>query len=204
MFNARGFISISFVLLAMNACASYDKRHVEYGTPQNYANASTIDGVTLATEPFDTEAKVRATFDENLLAKDYYPIRVMLENNSNGRILVLRETVELKDQNGQVYRPVEAAVVAEDFEDNEIAYALLGFGIFSYASAKDANLERQADYSAKQMPPSQVIPSGRKRSAFLYFKLPKNVDLGSFSLLIEVEHMDDQKVTKFDLPPNAR
>ena len=102
MFNARSFISISLVLFAMNACASYDKQHVDYGTSQDYANTSTIDGVTLAAEPFDTEVKVKETFDENLLAKDYYPIRVMLENNSNGRILVLRETVELIDRNGQV------------------------------------------------------------------------------------------------------
>ena len=203
MLNARGFISISIAFLALSACASYDKRHVDYGTPQDYANTSTIDGVTLAAEPFDTEAKVKETFDENLLAKDYYPIRVMLENNSNGRILVLRETVELIDLNGQVYRPVEAAVVAEDFEDSEMAYALLGFGVFSYASAKDANLERQADYSAKQMPPSQLIPSGRKRGAFLYFRLPKDVDLSSCRLRLEVEHMDDQKVTQFDLQTNA-
>ena len=198
MLRVRALISVFLVGFAAYACASYDKHHVDYGTVKDYSNSNTLDGVTLAAEPLVSEARVTAVFDENLLAKDYYPIKVMLQNDSDGRVLVLRETVELRDSKGRVYRPVEATVVAEDFEDSEVAY-MLG-GIFSYASAKDANLERQADYSKKEMPPLQVIPPGRKRGSFLYFKLPRYV-VGSSSLRLEVEHMEDQRLTVLTVQP---
>ena len=198
MLRVRALISVFLVGFAAYACASYDKHHVDYGTVKDYSNSNTLDGVTLAAEALISEARVTAVFDEYLLAKDYYPIKVMLQNDSDGRVLVLRETVELRDSKGRVYRPVEATVVAEDFEDSEVAY-MLG-GIFSYASAKDANVERQADYSKKEMPPLQVIPPGRKRGSFLYFKLPRYV-VASSSLRLEVEHMEDQRLTVLTVQP---
>ena len=199
MLRVRALISVFLVGFTAYACASYDKHHVDYGTVKDYSNSNTLDGVTLAAEPLVSEARVTAVFDEYLLAKDYYPIKVMLQNDSDGRVRVLRETVELRDSKGWVYRPVEATVVAEDFEDSEVAYALLG-GVFSYASARDANLERQVDYSKKEMPPLQVIPPGRKRGSFLYFKLPRYV-VGSSSLRLEVEHMEDQRLTVLTVQP---
>ncbi len=198
MLRVRALISVFLVGFAAYACASYDKHHVDYGTVKDYSNSNTLDGVTLAAEPLVSEARVTAVFDEYLLAKDYYPIKVMLQNDSDGRVLVLRETVELRDSKGRVYRPVEATVVAEDFEDSEVAY-MLG-GIFSYASARDANLERQVDYSKKEMPPLQVIPPGRKRGSFLYFKLPRYV-VASSSLRLELEHMEDQLLTILTVQP---
>ena len=36
--------------------------------------------------------------------------------------------------------------MASDFEKNKMAYALLGFGIFSYMSAEDANEKMRADW----------------------------------------------------------
>ncbi len=199
MLRVRALISVFLVGFAAYACASYDKHHVDYGTVKDYSNSNTLDGVTLAAEPLVSEVRVTAVFDEYLLAKDYYPIKVMLQNDSDGRVRVLRETVELRDSKGWVYRPVEATVVAEDFEDGEVAYGMLN--VFSYASARDANLERQADYSKKEMPPSQVIPPGRKRGSFLYFKLPKDVDVRSSSLRLEVEHMEDQRLTVLTVQP---
>jgi hypothetical protein len=202
MLRVRALISVFLVGFAAYACASYDKHHVDYGTVKDYSNSNTLDGVTLAAEPLVSEARVTAVFDENLLAKDYYPIKVMLQNDSDGRVRVLRETVELRDSKGRVYRPVEATVVAEDFEDSGVAYGMLGgvFFYFLYASATDANLERQADYSKKEMPPLQVIPPGQKRGFFLYFKLPRYV-VGSSSLRLEVEHMEDQRLTVLTVQP---
>ena len=200
MLRARAIAPLVFVGLTTFACASYDKHHVDYGTVSDYSNFDTLDGVTLAAEPLVSEARVTAVFDENLLAKDYYPIQVMLRNDSDGKVLVPRETVELRDSKGRIYRHVDATVVADDFENSEVAYGMLG-GVFSYASAKDANRERQADYSRKEMPPSQVVPPGRKRGSFLYFKLPKDIDLRLSSLHVEVEHLEDQRITQLTVQP---
>ena len=203
MLNAHGLISIFFATLTVTACASHDKRHVDYGISADYTNITTIDEVTLAAEPLISEEQVREIFDANLVSENYYPVRLILENGSNNRILILRESVELTDPNGLVHRPIEAAIVAEDFENSEIAYGVLGFGVFSYASAKDANLERQADYSEKQMPPSMVLMPGRKRGAFLYFKLPNDLSISSCRLRLNVEPLNSDKEIQLEVPLNA-
>jgi hypothetical protein len=72
-----------------------------------------------------------------------------------------------------------AVVVAEAVEDNAIAYGLLGFGIFSYASAQEANKERTADYQAKELVEAKIVAPGADHGAFVYFKLPQGVDPNS-------------------------
>ncbi|MCP4328048.1 MAG: hypothetical protein GY791_06380 [Alphaproteobacteria bacterium] len=191
-------------LISLSACASYDKQHVDYADSSAYVSTVTVEGITLSAEPYDTEAEVVSAFDEPLNEKGYYPIRVHLNNGSQDRIIVLRETVELESPKGQTFRPVGAAVMADDFEDDAVAYALLGFGIFSYASAKDANKEREADYHAKEIPESRIIAPGSSLGAFVYFQLPEGVDINSCTLRGTVEHMDGGGVTSFELPFGQR
>jgi hypothetical protein len=190
----------SIISLTLGACASYEQKHVEYGALQLYANSVTMNDITLAADPYDTEAKVIEAFDENLLEKGYYPIKVLVENGSDNRIMIFRESVELQDANGYSYRPVSASVMADDFEDNKIAYALLGFGIFSYMSADDANKERTADYEAKNLGDSQIIPAGRSRGAFVYFQLPQGANVNASRLFLDVEHLENNETTRLELP----
>jgi hypothetical protein len=158
-----------------------------------------MNDITLAADPYDTEAKVIEAFDENLLEKGYYPIKVLVENGSDNRIMIFRESVELQDANGYSYRPVSASVMADDFEDNKIAYALLGFGIFSYMSADDANKERTADYEAKDLAETQIIPAGRSRGAFVYFQLPQGTNVNASHLFLDIEHLDTNEITRLEL-----
>lgn len=193
-------VAISAMLMTLGACASYDKSHVDYGKATTYKSTLTIDEITLAAEPYDTKAEVVGAFDENLTEMGYYPVRVLLQNDTQDRLLVLRDTVELSNPSGQTFRPVGAAVMADDFEDNAMAYALLGFGIFSYASAKDANKERELDYANKELPETRVVAPGTRLGAFVYFNLPAGVDINSTILHVTVERMGGGGTTVFEIP----
>ena len=188
------------MLMTLGACASYDKSHVDYGNVTTYKSTLTIDEITLAAEPYDTKAEVVGAFDENLIEEGYYPVRILLQNDSQYRLLVQRDSVELRSPSGQIFRPVGAAVMADDFEDDAMTYALLGFGFLSYTSAKDANKERELDYANKELPETRVIAPRSRLGAFVYFKLPDGTDVNSSTLRMAVERMDGGGPTEFELP----
>ena len=199
MFDVRTFGTAIVAFLPLVACASYEQKHVAYGAPELYVNSVTVNDITLSADPYDTEAEVVEAFDENLLEKGYYPIKVLVENGSDSRIMIFRESVELQDASGYSYRTVSASVMADDFEDNKMAYALLGFGIFSYMSADEANRERAADYEAKNLADTQIIPAGRSRGAFVYFQLPQGTNVNASHLFLDIEHLDTNEITRLEL-----
>jgi hypothetical protein len=59
------------------------------------------------------------------------------------------------------------------FEHNKMAYALLGFGIFSYMSAEKANKKMLEDWSGKELPAEKVLFPGRKSHGVVYLYLGK-------------------------------
>ena len=61
--------------------------------------------------------------------------------------------------------------MVEKFEHNKISYALLGFGIFSYMSAEEANKKMLNDWSEKELPAEKVLIPSRKTHGVVYFQL---------------------------------
>ena len=79
--------------------------------------------------------------------------------------------------------------MSQDLEKNKMAYALLGFGIFSYMSADEANKKMESDWRDKELPEQLIIPQGRKANAFVYFKLKDGQSLKGDKLIVEVEKL---------------
>jgi hypothetical protein len=183
----------------LTGCASYEHKPVNYQSAESGGHAVTVDGVTVAAEAFDTKGETVAAFDEDLTEEGIVPVQVLVRNGTAGNILVQRETVQLVDAEGQVHRPVPAVVVAEAVEDNAMAYALLGFGIFSYASAQEANKERTADYQSKELDEAKIVAPATEHGAFVYFKLPKGIDANSGSLRLQVQHVGSNEVSAVEL-----
>jgi hypothetical protein len=52
-----------------------------------------------------------------------------------------------------------------------MAYALLGFGIFSYMSAEEANKKMRSDWTAKELPREKVLIPNRKTHGVVYFDM---------------------------------
>ncbi len=112
-----------------------------------------------------------------------------MNNESADSQLVMKADIELIDSAGNVRKPVPANVVVEKFKHNKMAYEL-GFGIFSYTSADDANKKMVGDLSNKELPAEKVLLQNRKTYGALYFDLgPGLKTLPNATLIVPIHNM---------------
>jgi hypothetical protein len=195
----RTLVLWAAALLAVAGCASYEHKAVNYQAAELNGNGKTVDGVTVSAEAFETKEETVGSFDEDLTEAGIVPVQLAVRNDTAGNVLIERNSIELLDARGQVHRPIPAVVVAEAVEDNAMAYGLLGFGIFSYASAQEANKERTADYEAKELDEAKILTPASHDGAFVYFKLPKGVDANSCRLKLQVQHVGTAHISSFEI-----
>jgi hypothetical protein len=179
------FIAAPIFVLAAG-CASYDAKTVNVQKPSVYAAHMVGDGFEIGAEAFDTDAKTKAAFDEKLVRKGVYPVQVVIENTSDKSLLIVRDQIELSGAVTNAVRPMSSTEVAEEVEANAIAHAIFGFGILSYAAAENANDEREADYTNKQLPQELVVRPGRMNGGFVFFRLPRGEKLAGKKLIVPV------------------
>jgi len=159
------------LVTGLSACASHEIRPMTPQPTGAYQLRQTAGGVEIAVDPMTTKAKAEAAFTIDLTEQGYAPILLVMENRSSDNVLVLKDAIELVDSRGNLRRPVTAEVMVEKFEHNKIAYALLGFGIFSYMSAEEANKKMRADWSSKELPAEKALLPNRKLHGVVYFDL---------------------------------
>lgn len=196
----KQLMMITMIAVLASGCATYKAGVTHAMSPSQYGNYVVADnGVEAAADLYTGEAKVKSGFYIDVNSEGYYPIQVILRNGSDSRILLPKESVRIVDSNGHEYRPVPGAVMADEFEKNKMAYALLGFGIFSYMSADDANQKMRADWLGKELGPDTLIDAGRSDSGFAYFKMPKGVKPNGMKLQLEVEALETSTRTPIEL-----
>jgi hypothetical protein len=157
--------------------------------PEVYAANYDYGTFAVGAEIYDTDAKTQAAFDQKLVRKGIYPVQIALKNKSENNLFVMRDQIELDSNVANSIRPMSAAEVAEEVEANAMAHAIFGFGIFSYAAAKDANEEREADYAGKQIAEEWIIRPGRTSGGFVFFRLGDGERADGRKLVIPVEDM---------------
>lgn len=193
-------ILISLIILSMDlfGCATYQAKTISVNPIEGYASSTKKEGIYFAAEPFDTSVKAKDAFYADVTSYGYYPVQLIFKNANPDKILVLRETVEL-ESGGTVHRPVRSSNMYNELEHNKMAYALLGFGIFSYMSAEEANRKMESDWREKEMPEQLVVLPGRTSHGFVYFKLPTGTSLRGSKVKVEAEKMGEKKLVGLDV-----
>jgi len=163
------------VVVGLFGCASHEIKPLAPQPIDAYVIRQNVNNVTIAAEPFNTREKVEKVFTIDLTEEGYVPVLSVMENQSGDNILLLRDEIELVDSGGNVLKHVPANVMVEKFEKNKMAYALLGFGIFSYMSAEEANKKMKSDWSSKEMPAEKVLIPYRRTHGVVYFELGKGL-----------------------------
>lgn len=173
--------------LVITACASHDVKTVNLLAPTSYAANASYEEVDVGADAYDSDAKTKAAFDEKLVRKGIYPVQVSIQNKSERSLLIVRSEIELAGPVTNAIRPMNSVEVAEAVENNAMAEAIFGFGILSYAAAKDANSEREADYANKQLPQELIIRPGRMGGGFVFFRMPTGEKLAGKTLRVPVQ-----------------
>lgn len=183
-------VMVSLLTVGLVGCASHEIRPLSPQPIDAYLLKQTVAGITVAAEPLATKEKAQAAFTLDLGEQGYAPILVVMENRSADNVLLLKDNIELVDSQGNVRKPVPANVMAEKFEHNKMAYALLGFGIFSYMSADEANKKMREDWNSKELPAEKVVIPNRKVHGVVYFQLgPGLATLPNATLRIPLQNV---------------
>src|SRR5437764_5613538 len=165
-------VSVAFLLyFTLWGCASHEIRALNPDAIDTYRNQTKQAGVTVAADSFNTKQKVEMAFTMDLNEQGFVPILLVMENQTADNFHLLKDDIELVDSRGNIQKPVPANIMVEKFEHNKIAYALLGFGIFSYMSAEEANRKMFNDWSSKELPAEKVLIPSRKSQGVVYFNL---------------------------------
>ena len=159
-------LSMTFV-----GCASHDIRQIAPDSIGAYQIQANESGVVVAADPFSTKEKAESAFTLDLAEQGFVPVLLVLENRTKDNVLLIKDDIELTDSRGNIRKPVSANIMVSKFEHNKMAYALLGFGIFSYMSAEDANKKMLEDWSSKELPAEKVLLPGRKTHGVAHFYL---------------------------------
>ena len=193
------FLLISmFLFLIFSSCATYKTQIVETKPIQEYKNKQTIGNITIVVEPFDTSQKIKSAFYIDTSQKNIYPIQIIVENNGKDEIVWEKDKIKLIYKEGDVYKPVNSQYVVNKFKHDEIAYALLGFGIWSYMSAQQANEKMRADWQEKELPEEKIILPDKKISGFVFFETKKH--LSGCKIEIEIKNLKTSEKFLFSIP----
>lgn len=182
-----------FCWLSIDGCASYQYGIVEIRPTEQYPSRVTADGISMAADLCDSKEKAESAFYVDVTSEGFYPINLIFRNDTKDRVIISRDTVELIDATGNTNRPVRYNVMFSAFEKSKIAYALLGFGIFSYMSAEDANRKMESDWRRKEIPEQLIIQAGRKADGFVYFRLPQGKSPRGGKLILEAESLETKQ-----------
>ncbi len=192
-------IFLFIFLFGVGGCASYKHGKINVRSVDSYMHCINSEGISVAADSYDSTEKAKEGFYIDTTSEGFYPINLIIQNNTGDRIIILRETIELIDVNENTYNPIRSTVMAETFEHNKMAYALLGFGIFSYASAEEANRKMASDWKEKELPDQLIILDRRKKNGFLYFQLPKGQTTKGYKLKLEVEKLSTKEVIPLEI-----
>jgi len=186
-------IQILFTLISallFSGCASYKGGAVDYRTATQFANTQSVAAVQIGAEAMTNVDRIKEMFYVDVTEKGYFPIEIAIDNSGDSKVLIEKDVMELHLSGGGIIHPISVSAMTDEFEHNKMAYALLGFGIFSYMSADDANKKMAADWSSKELTKELIVGPGRKSSGFIYVKLPNGERPTGLELVVSVEHLD--------------
>jgi hypothetical protein len=189
------WLAVVICIFVSSGCASYKGGARQYRDATEFGSVYRENGISVAAEALTESDRIKAGFYENLMEKDYYPIEVVVKNGTDQRLLVQKDQIELASRFGRTIRRTQAQAMTEEFEHNKMAYALLGFGIFSYMSADEANKKMASDWTAKELPRELIVNPNRNASGFIYVKMPKGEKPTDMELRVPVENLETKAVS---------
>ena len=198
--KSRLFILIILTLLfGLVSCATYKATQIVVRPIDEYTIRTKADGITCAADPYDTPEKAKQGFYVDTTSQGFYAINLILLNETDDRVMILRDAVELVDSDGNAHRSVRADIMIDALESSPLAYAFFGFGIWSAMSAEEANKKMAADWRDKEIPDNMIISPGQKTNGFVYFQLPKGKVPKGCTLRFEAEQLESRERVPVEL-----
>jgi hypothetical protein len=188
----RVFLLLLLLAQATHA-ADYKIKIVEVKPIESYPAQASAGGVTIAIDPYSTDAKSATAFDvKNLNSRGYFPVHIIVKNETSSYLTIRTRNVLLFTPEGEQLYSTPAAIVVDN---------LSRAGITRKEPAKSDNPEESQkgsplmDFTSKELVAASIDP-GAVIDGFLFFfteKRKKNILAGSSIYIPRVEEEGTKK-----------
>ena len=156
-------------LLPPLGCARHIPTPIPVKPTETYPVHRDAGGLSIAAEPYDTEAKVRA-FGSSNLPHRFTPILLVVENKEPEKLHFHRGNARLVCADGALLDTVSALAMYEQLRDSPSSSGEFVTGSGHYALLLDNNDRKRTDWMAKEFPAETILTNGRRTAGFLYFR----------------------------------
>lgn len=171
----------SIILLLVTAfawSAEYQVKIVKVLPIESYAARATVQGITVAADPYPTDEKSFTAFDvKDLNSRGYFPVHVIIRNSTENFLSLKTRNVVLVTATGRAYTTSATVVVGDVFKGGQ-----------SISMKKGSPL---IDFTEKELTSRQIMPE-KVVNGFLFFyssEPKKNLFVGSTLRIPQI--MDD-------------
>jgi hypothetical protein len=183
----KSLISILWILLweTFLLAADYQVKTVKILPLESYPSRISKGGVTIAADPYLTDEKSFSAFDiRDLNSRGYFPVHVILKNDSQMSLTMRTREITLITAYGQQLYTTPAAIVVEDVLKSGLGkkFPLIKSHSKSLSTQSGSPL---SDFAGKEIA-NKIIEPGTAADGFLFFftPTPKRNPLKDGSLII--------------------
>ena len=193
MKNVMRLFILSLLFAQASQAADYKIKIVEVKPIESYPAQTSVSGITIAADPYSTDAKSATAFDvKNLNSRGFFPVHVIIKNETTSYLTIRTRNVLLFTPEGEQLYSTPAAIVVDN---------LSRAGITRREPTKSDNpedtqkLSPLMDFSNKELVVASLNP-GAVVDGFLFFfteKRKKNILAGSSLFIPRVEEEGTKK-----------
>jgi hypothetical protein len=195
------------LVLGIAGCATLKQSEINTYDGKGRLNRKTAEGISVAADPYHARQKAKSGFAVDVTSKGFLPVELTFENETDEPVRVLKQTIQLSDGDGSVFRPVGSGTMWNRFKKNPVARLVafssvsIALGVASYVHAVLSNRKLKVDWRRKEIPDQLIIPPGRTVNGFVYFKLPDDRATTVSKLCLESERLTSGRKVPFELVP---
>ena len=187
----RMFLVLLLFIQALSA-ADYRIRIVDVKPIESYPARASVGGITIAANPYATDKESETAFDiKNLNSKGYYPVHVIIKNETSYYLTIRTRNVLLFTAAGEQLYSTPAAIVVDD---------IIKMGLMQKEPSKTVESEEKkgsplTDFTSKELVAASINP-GSTVDGFLFFfteNKKKNLLAGSSLYIPKVEEEGTKK-----------
>ena len=156
-------------LLPLLGCARHIPTPIPVKPTETYLVHRDAGGLSLAAEPYDTDAKVKA-FGSSNLPHRFTPILLVVENKESEKLHLHRGNARLVCADGALLDTVSALAMYEQLRDSPSTSGEFISGPSHYSLLLENNDRKKTDWMAKEFPTETILTTGRRTAGFLYFR----------------------------------
>ena len=181
------------LFVASSQAADYKIKIVEVQPIESYPAQTSVDGITIAANPYSKDAESSTAFDiKNLNSRGYFPVHVIIKNETPSYLTIRTRNVLLFTPNGEQLYSIPAAIVVDNLSRAGLTKKEPSKSNEPETSQKVSPL---IDFTSKELVAASINP-GEVVDGFLFFFTEKrkvNLFAGSSLYIPRLEEEGTKK-----------